>query len=47
MGRKVGRVVGDLAVTNDLAYRLVRLPLWIGLEEHQDEVIDCVLSFFS
>ena len=47
MGRKVGRVVGDLPQTNDLAYRLVRLPLWIGLEEYQDEVIDCVLSFFS
>jgi dTDP-4-amino-4,6-dideoxygalactose transaminase len=37
-----GRSSGDLRVTTDLSERLVRLPLWIGLEEHQDRVIDTV-----
>ena len=39
-GRAVGRVAGDLPVTPDLADRLVRLPLWLGLEEEQRRVID-------
>jgi len=30
-GVKYGRAVGDMRVTNDLAERLVRLPMWIGL----------------
>ena len=28
----------------DLAARLVRLPLWLGLEEHEGRVIDRVLA---
>lgn len=43
-GRKVGRVHGDLAHTVALSGRLVRLPLWLGLEEHQPEVIHKVLA---
>ena len=39
-GRKVGRACGDMRVTSSVSERLVRLPLWIGLEEHQDYVID-------
>jgi dTDP-4-amino-4,6-dideoxygalactose transaminase len=39
-GVKAGRASGDLAVTCDLADRLVRLPMWVGLEDHlQDRVI--------
>jgi dTDP-4-amino-4,6-dideoxygalactose transaminase len=38
-GLESGRVSGKLQVTSDLSERLVRLPLWIGLEEHQDRVI--------
>jgi len=38
-GLKVGRAADDLAVTTDLADRLVRLPLWLGLEEQQERVI--------
>lgn len=41
-GQKYGRMADDLAVTNDLADRLVRLPLWLGLEEHQERVIEAV-----
>jgi dTDP-4-amino-4,6-dideoxygalactose transaminase len=39
-GKKYGRAVGDMAVTNDLADRLVRLPVWVGLEQQQERVID-------
>jgi dTDP-4-amino-4,6-dideoxygalactose transaminase len=41
-GREVGRAADHLPVTNDLADRLVRLPMWLGLEEHQHEVIGAV-----
>ena len=32
-GRRYGRASGDLKVTDDLAARLVRLPLWNGMDE--------------
>lgn len=38
-GERYGRAQGDLPVTVELADRLVRLPLWIGLEDIQEEVI--------
>jgi dTDP-4-amino-4,6-dideoxygalactose transaminase len=41
-GRLVGRASGALAVTDDLSDRLVRLPFWLGLEEHQARVIAAV-----
>ncbi len=40
---RYARASGDLPVTEDAANRLARLPLWIGLEEHQDDVIAEVL----
>ena len=40
MGRKVARAAGDLAVTREMSERLVRLPLWPGLEDHHDGVIE-------
>jgi dTDP-4-amino-4,6-dideoxygalactose transaminase len=43
-GRSVGRAAGDLSRTDDISGRLVRLPLWLGLEEHQDRVIDAVID---
>jgi dTDP-4-amino-4,6-dideoxygalactose transaminase len=43
-GRKVGRVSGSLSTSEDLADRLVRLPLWLGLNDDQDRVIErCLL----
>ena len=39
-GRKYGRASGAMQVTDDMSARLVRLPLWIGLAEQQDHVID-------
>lgn len=41
-GQKIGRAVDGLPVTTDLADRLVRLPLWLGLEEHQERVLAAV-----
>ncbi|TFZ03813.1 dTDP-4-amino-4,6-dideoxygalactose transaminase [Ramlibacter humi] len=38
-GRKYGRTAGDLAVTDSIASRLVRLPLWLGLTPEQQETV--------
>ncbi len=40
MGRRVGKVSGAMIHTDIMSDRLVRLPLWLGLEEHQSFVID-------
>lgn len=39
-GQRYGRGHGELKVTSELADRLVRLPLWLGIEDQQQEVID-------
>ena len=39
-GRKFGRFSGAMSVTDSVSDRLTRLPLWIGLEAHQDYVIE-------
>ena len=39
VGRQLGRASGPMGVTDWAADRLVRLPLWIGLETQQDYVI--------
>jgi dTDP-4-amino-4,6-dideoxygalactose transaminase len=39
-GKRYGRSHSNLEVTNELSERLVRLPLWVGLsEEQQDRVV--------
>lgn len=43
-GKKYGRSHGELPVTEDLADRLVRLPLWVGLEERIEEITSTVAS---
>jgi len=42
MGRKVARVAGKLSHTHDLSERLARLPLWVGVEDHLDYIIETV-----
>jgi dTDP-4-amino-4,6-dideoxygalactose transaminase len=42
-GARVGRVSGSLDVTDATSERLVRLPLWLGVESEQDRVIEGVL----
>lgn len=39
-GQRYGRAHGELPVTNDISERLVRLPFWIGLEDHMTEVLN-------
>ncbi len=38
-GRRFGRAVGGMAVTDDLSERLIRLPLWIGLSVQQQAFV--------
>ena len=44
MGRAVGRVASAMAHTDDLPLRLLRLPLWPGLEDRIDYVLDRVVA---
>jgi dTDP-4-amino-4,6-dideoxygalactose transaminase len=39
-GKRYGRTSGSMEVTDAMSARLVRLPLWIGLESQQDYVIE-------
>ena len=43
-GKRYGRAVGDLNVTDDISDRLLRLPMWVGMEETQVEVIKTILD---
>ena len=43
-GRSVGRSVGDMSDTDAASERLVRLPLWLGLEEQLPGVIAEVIA---
>jgi dTDP-4-amino-4,6-dideoxygalactose transaminase len=44
-GRRYGRVHGDLAATDRQSERLLRLPLWVGItEEQQDHVASALRS---
>lgn len=38
-GRRYGRAAGEMAVTERVSETLVRLPLWLGVEEHLPEII--------
>jgi dTDP-4-amino-4,6-dideoxygalactose transaminase len=40
-GRRLGRPSGELPVTEDLAHRLMRIPLWAGMA---DEEVDYVIE---
>lgn len=41
-GKLYTRVHGEMSNTDTLSERLVRLPLWVGLEEHIEKVISAV-----
>ena len=44
-GKTCGRADGDMAVTSYVADRLLRLPLWVGVEKHQQQVVDTLINF--
>lgn len=46
-GLQFGKFSDSLPITDTASEKLVRLPLWIGLEEHQDGVIKIIQSFFE
>jgi len=44
-GRKYGRAIADLPVTDSISERLIRLPLWIGLTlDQQNHVVKTLSS---
>jgi len=43
-GKRLGRTVGNLATTEAYADRLVRMPLWLGLEESLPRVLESAES---
>ena len=45
-GKKYGRAHGDLKLTEEISQRVLRLPLWVGLENTQ-EVIATVEAFLA
>lgn len=45
-GQRFGRVASPMNVTEDLPYRLIRLPLWPDLE-NVEPVVDVVRTFFA
>lgn len=47
-GRRYGRTNGNLTVTNDVASRLIRLPMWVGLEEvDQSRVVEALTRILT
>jgi len=42
--RRFARTHGTLTVTHDIADRLVRLPLWLGVEDEQARIIDTIVQ---
>ena len=44
MGLKVGRIGSEMNHTEDVSDRLVRLPLWLGLENHINLVINASID---
>ncbi len=46
-GRKYGRASGRLQVTDDISQRVIRLPLFYGMEEHETErVVQAIREAF-
>lgn len=43
-GQRFGRAQGDLALTTSLSERLIRLPMWFGLQEAQQQRVCDALS---
>lgn len=44
-GKKYGKTIGELTHTNSLAKSIIRLPLWVGLKQEQQEFIAEQMSF--
>lgn len=40
-GRRYGRAHGSLGVTHAMSEKLVRMPFWLGIEDHMARVLHC------
>ncbi len=47
MGKRIGKCNGELPMTDELSGRLVRLPLWLGLEKQLSSIINSILDVLS
>lgn len=43
-GCRYGRANGDLEITDAISQRLIRLPIWMGMEQDQQEQVAAVLA---
>lgn len=43
-GRRYGRAVGPMTITEELSGRLVRLPMWIGITESEQQEVIAILT---
>lgn len=46
-GKRLSRTVGSLDITDDISDRLIRLPMFIGVEEFQVEIIRKISEFLQ
>lgn len=46
-GRRFGQVRGPLAVTNSVADRIIRLPVWPGINDASELVIQAIYGYFD
>jgi len=46
-GRRFSRFSGSMDVTTDISERLVRLPLWIGVHSHLEDIIGSVYDYYG
>jgi dTDP-4-amino-4,6-dideoxygalactose transaminase len=42
-GQRYGRLGGTLGITENLSNRIVRLPIWIGIEDDQDRIVEAAI----
>lgn len=46
-GKRYGKISGDLKITEGLAERLLRLPIWVGLAEEDQKNVVSILEKFA
>ena len=46
-GKKYGKTFGNMSVTDSISSRLLRMPLWVGIEKHQKKYLVYLRKYFS
>ena len=39
-GKKFNNLNSNLKITEEVSKRIIRFPIWVGIEEHQDFIIE-------